>query len=356
MFTILYPYRNREISRIKKSLDSLRAQTAQNFQVYFLDYGSDAAISHEVQSLLNEYTFAKYYYLPTRYQPWNKSKALNFGIKKIQTEYGFVADVDMIFHPQFSQELTRLKNPNQAVYFKVGFLSETESKKNQAFEAYQIKFYSNHEATGMTLFPISKAKEISGFDEFFHFWGAEDTDFHNRLKKANCEVFFYADKTLMLHQWHPNFNSQKSATLTASLQLSRIAEINHLHLLENERNPKNNHQNGWGVILDNDALLDKAADFKINITNEKKYIDYLLNGQLPLATNQLVEITIKKSQEPNTLKHQFKKAFGYKTKSFYNLKEVNDKILLQLLSFYSSKPYIYRVNTDLSGMLLKIEL
>ena len=56
----------------------------------------------------------------------------------------------------------------------MGFLSEEERNKNKYFEDYIIKFLSSHEETSLSLLPSEKLKEIQGFDEFFHFWGAED--------------------------------------------------------------------------------------------------------------------------------------------------------------------------------------
>ncbi len=41
MITILYPYRDRELSRLKRSLDSLSKQSQPDFKVLLVDYGSE---------------------------------------------------------------------------------------------------------------------------------------------------------------------------------------------------------------------------------------------------------------------------------------------------------------------------
>ncbi len=53
MITILYPYRNRDLERIKRSLDSLVVQTDQRFKVLFVDYGSTPKQASLVKQLIN---------------------------------------------------------------------------------------------------------------------------------------------------------------------------------------------------------------------------------------------------------------------------------------------------------------
>ena len=73
-------------------------------------------------------------------------------LKHCKTPYFFVGDMDMIYHPNFVETLQKLTKNEEAIYFQVGFLNETESKKNIPFHDYVINFRSNEEATGMTLF------------------------------------------------------------------------------------------------------------------------------------------------------------------------------------------------------------
>ena len=62
MITILYPYRNRDIERVKRSLDSLALQTDQRFKVLFVDYGSSSKQASQVEQLIISYSFANYIY------------------------------------------------------------------------------------------------------------------------------------------------------------------------------------------------------------------------------------------------------------------------------------------------------
>ena len=128
LITILYPYRNRDLERIKRSLDSLVVQTDQRFKVLFLDYGSSPKQASQVEQLIISYSFADYIYTYATLQPWSRAKALNVGLQIIATDFVFTADIDMIFSPHLVSTLYEIKHIQKAIYFKVGFLSREEKK------------------------------------------------------------------------------------------------------------------------------------------------------------------------------------------------------------------------------------
>ena len=356
MITIIYPYRNREPERIKRSLNSLFKQNKQNFEVVFIDYGSKNETAAEIKKIVEGFSFCSYVYLFSELQPWNKSKALNYVIKDLKSEYCLVADVDMIFHPDFTTTLDEHCVPNKVTYFQVGFLSKEESQKKKPFEEYKIKFFSNYEATGISLFPVQKLKEIRGFDEFFHFWGAEDTDVHNRLKNVDCTLNFYNTKVLVLHQWHFNYRKRETKTLNTDLQLSRIVEFNHLHMMQNLKNKTTIVNNKcWGNVMSK-SELDQLKEYPvIPISNQKEEIDYFLFQKFKKTKDKILAIEVKENSINNSIKYRAKKLLGKKVPEFYPLKEVNDRVLQHIVSFYHSKPYIYWVSEDLKTITLKIK-
>ncbi|WP_278020440.1 glycosyltransferase family 2 protein [Flavobacterium ginsengisoli] len=209
MITIIFPYRNRESVRVKRSLDSLREQTNSDFEVVFVDYGSNSVSASNIKDLVANYKFVKYIYNYSEFQPWSRAKAINIGLKNATTEYIFTADVDMIFNPNFVCKLHELKNPLKGYYFKVGFLNEKESESDKKFQDLEIDFSSGVGAQGLSLFHLNSLKEVRGYDEFLHFWGAEDIDIHNRLEKNGVESIFYSEEILMLHQWHTSYRKEE---------------------------------------------------------------------------------------------------------------------------------------------------
>jgi len=346
MLNIIYPYRNRDIKRIKKSLNSLANQTNKNFSVYFVDYGSEIEIAKKVELLIQDYNFAEYQYYPTNFQPWNKSRALNAVIKQLNDGFCFVADVDMIFHTEFVERAISLQKNNTATYFKVGFLSENETKSTKHFNEYSVNFESTNEATGLTMFPVKVLQKVRGFDEFYHFWGAEDTDVHVRLKNDGCDIVFYEKEILLLHQWHKSYRSKETRNLTSDLQLSGIVKLNSQHLTYAGFNTETlvNAQ-VWGEPLTQEAynlLIDFSGELK-KVLNRKETINHLLFCELPKVDKTVMRFVIELDNHQSSIKYKLKKLLKKKTPSYYTLKEVNDMLLTHIISFYRDYNYMYRV-------------
>jgi len=355
--SIIYTFRNRDSIRVKNSLDSLAQQAKINFNVLFVDYGSDEKTSLEIKALLNNYNFASYIYLHTSEQPWNKCKALNFAIRQVKSKYCFIADADMIFHSKFTVELEKLAGPNKLVYFQVGFLSKEESLKNIPFDEYKIKFLTNKEATGMTLFPVEKLNSINGFDEFFHFWGAEDTDIHNRLKNIGCEIEYYDKALLLLHQWHQNFRSREIKELSKEVQLTGIVEINHKHLIYNLENKVTSvNEKKCGAPI-NEQEFNELQNIKPRIlSDDKAIIDHFLYYELPNSKDKIIAVQINKNEvDRSEIKDKFKRIVGKKVIERYTLKEINDLLLIHIISFYHFLPYSYKISEDLKNITFKIK-
>jgi glycosyltransferase involved in cell wall biosynthesis len=357
MLSILFPYRNRDLQRLTKSFDSLTKQTDDQFEVYFIDYGSAPELANEVKKLCLNYPFITYQYSPTQFQPWNKSRALNSIIKKLKTDFCFVADVDIIFHPKFVEISSGLMKTTITTYFQVGYLNATESQQDLDFHAYKNYRLSNDEATGLSLFPVKQLQDLRGFDEFYHFWGAEDTDIHIRLRNAGYEVNYYDAELLLLHQWHSSYQSLERNKLTPELKVTGILALNHQHL----KNAKDNNvtkvnNNYWGVSQSKDEFyqLENSKLF-MEVTNEKRQVEDVLYGLLPFLTEEIIKIKFVKDPFYCSLKYQVKKLLGKKVPEYYTLKAINDKVLLHLISFYRNKPYSIKVNAELGEIEIAVK-
>lgn len=282
MISILYPYRNRDSKRLKRSFDSLLEQSHKNFEVFFIDYGSTPDLAAEIKRLCQNYPFISYQFYPTQYQPWNKSRALNSVIKNLKTDFCFVADVDVIFHPEFLATAHNLTKTGQTTYFQVGYLSSSESRTTKAFSEYSDYRLSTNEATGLSLFPVYQLKKLNGFDEFYHFWGAEDTDMHVRLRNAGYKVEYYDEELLLLHQWHKSFQLIQKSDSVSDLNLSGVLPLNHQHLKNAILNKsKRVNFSGWGEIPDTcEFKFLEESGISMTVTNEKRQVDDILFGQL----------------------------------------------------------------------------
>ncbi|WP_026914483.1 glycosyltransferase family 2 protein [Christiangramia portivictoriae] len=354
MLSIIYPYRNRDVERLRRSFESLQRQTNRNFQVFFVDYGSRIELAGQVEDLCKNYSF-NYRYCYTEKQPWNKSKAINNVVQDLESEFCFVADVDMIFHPEFIEEAGHLQKKDHTVYFQVGFLGSNESFDNKEFRHFKNYRKSTPEATGLTMFPVSILKELHGFDEFYHFWGSEDSDMHVRIRNAGYKVDFYDHKVLMLHQWHSSYRSKVSDKLTPEFQLKDIVRLNNQHYNHaRESQVKKVNLENWGNCLKKGEFQTlENADFSL-LSNRKEVVDHLLYCILPQINNEIVKYRISDSQ-PKSLKITAKQIVGKNISKHYSLKQVNDLILLHLITFYRNKPYSYKVGEDLRYIEFSID-
>jgi hypothetical protein len=333
---------------VKNSLDSLAGQSCKQFKVYFVDYGSSEKYRSKIKELCRQYNFVSYSYCATGFQPWNKSRALNSIIKKLESGFCFVADIDMIFHSEFIEKAIQLQQPGKTVYFQVGFLNPTDNPDDKNFTDFDNYRESTPEATGLSMFPVTALKELRGFDEFYHFWGAEDTDMHIRLMNAGYEVEFYDKEVLMLHQWHPSYRSKETKKLTEELRIDTIAQLNHQHLkFTKQYKVTKVNSNSWGSIVSEEQLQQLIhAPVNFEISNEKRQVDDLLFGQLPALRNNIFKVVIRQDVFQKSPKYKLKKVTGRKVPEFYTMKSVNDKLLLHLISFYRDNHYTYQVNKN----------
>jgi glycosyltransferase involved in cell wall biosynthesis len=357
MITVLYPYRDREESRVKRSLDSLAQQTNPDFKVLFVDYGSVFARATTIEELSQHYEFVTYLYSYHCYQPWSRARAVNIGLQHVTTPYVFIADVDMIFSHDFIEKLIPIQNPNHAVFFKVGFMDKKESVQFKSFDQYKIRFFSQVGAKGLSLFPLKALNEIHGFDEFLHFWGAEDEDVHNRLENAGYQSLFYDQEILMLHQWHISYRKSELKGLSQDLQLTSITRINQEHLLENKKEKRTIvNLKHWGQSISKteyEVLENNNAPFFLG--NRKESICHFLFVTLPNFKGGVLNVIFQKDDFQNSLKYHVKKRLGKTVPTYYSLKEINDKVLLHLVSFYTDCNYSYIVGSDLKSIQIKIK-
>jgi hypothetical protein len=354
MITIVLTYRNRDLSIVKKCLDSLQNQTQKGFGLILVDYGSEAVFANQLNDLVQNYTFIKLISCPVQCQLWNKSRSINMALKQTTTPYFLVGDIDMIFREDFMEKLHQLKPLKEAIYFQVGFLSKEESEQAKQFENYKIKHVSSSEATGVTLFPTDLLKSVNGYDEFYHGWGAEDTDVHIRLQHGGSKVKFYDKEVFMLHQWHPkNYRSKESKEPFHSY----LEQINHQYIQNVAQTKKvlanTNHE--WG-IQPKKILFSASHEIEISLTNQKSEIDALLYGLLENYQGKNVIVNIALHLEYNTLKNGIKKLIGKKHRTFYTLQTINDLILGTLAAHYRNEYYEYGWNKEKNTIQLKIAL
>lgn len=251
--TFVASFRNREFERVKKSLDSLQRQSCHDFQMIFVDYGSTKEYSIPVQELLSNYSFCKYYYSDTRGWLWNRSLALNTGAKLATTQYIFFTDVDIVYDINFVERMISKMSTNvflisDCVRVPKGF-RDWEKIINGSYRGN----FKSMMGKGIACCAKEVFNEIGGFDEQFAFWGKEDIDLSQRMKRYGIEEVV-ADDLLSYHQWHPR-------TLGDASNSVLFHNVTHHYNNMRENAIYRNQHHEWGkLITQRDRPIFKFVD------------------------------------------------------------------------------------------------
>jgi len=356
---IIYANRNKDLKRIKASFDSLKCQTDVIFRVVFVDYGSEESSVDNLKQLCNSYEFVRPYYLPVSQLLWNKSKALNYGILQTQSPYIFIADVDLIFHPETVTLFNKLAVKDKYFLFNLGYLDRAESGKlTKSYKFEDLSPSRFGEVNGMILAPTKAFLGVNGLDEFFHFYGSEDEDLFARIenagykREANNEACFY-------HNWHQSFAGSGDKIITGNPRTKNIMRINQRHFLLNREKgiikPRRQAEMGKIIGKEESDLLQKPTK-TVKIYNILSHVEHFLGEELPSYTGEIIKIEFVEDPYFHTLKHKVKKLLGKQTQPYCSLKEVNDMVLKEILFKYRDANYSFKISEDLKSIIFCIKL
>lgn len=204
LLSVIIGIKDKDGGRVFRCLSSLNEQLDKEFIVYLIDYGSKRELSLEIKNLSSQFSFCRYYYVESSGLFWNRSHALNVGIRLSDSEYTVTSDIDLIYPPDFIQTLKNHLNPLKEIHFSANDLSRKFSKWDSLFKSSKV-FGKVREKTALGLVQCGKTsvlKEIQGFDEFYCIWGAEDEDLNERLQGKGIETKWVKANWPIYHQWH----------------------------------------------------------------------------------------------------------------------------------------------------------
>lgn len=354
MITIALTYRNRELRIVKNCLKSLKEQSVRGFKVVLVDYGSTPQFSGELSVLVKTYNFIELIHCPVDGQLWNKSRAINIALKLCDTPYFLVGDIDLIFHPNFIKTAISEAKKNDVTYFQYGFLGKEESLLNKNFGNFIVDFKGNNEVTGTTLFPTIKLMELNGYDEFYHGWGAEDTDIHIRLKNIGLNIVFFDSEIMVKHQWHAKAYRSKVSTSPFHSKLERINHA-YMNITDATKRCRVNLDNNWGIIPSKKQyakLTNKPTEY-ISIYPDDISVTAVLS-QFKNFKNELVQVNINETSIKIRIKECVKNFLGKKNKKYLPLDVVNNMILEKIIVNYRNTPYTYFYNKNKKELQLLI--
>jgi len=245
LISIIFGYRNRDLERVKRCLDSLSVQSFQDFEVVFVDYGSDESYKTEIEKLTKNYSFVNYIYNHTQGMPWNRSHALNTGVRYAKGNYVLFGDIDLIYTPFVLGELASKVNEKTQVYSKVYLLDEKFDRWEQLNEIHPQSFTVSTETGkgGVHIVKKSILESINAYDEYYCFWGVEDRDLFERINQLGVEIqWIDNEKYPVFHQWHADASRAKKNFFP-----DKWWEKMNIHFQVNIKNPVRNDEN-WGKL------------------------------------------------------------------------------------------------------------
>lgn len=356
--TIVFAFRNRDVTRLALCFKTLELQTHKHFKVLLIDYGSDQAYAEAVLKVTQLFDFVSYYYIGHSGLLWNKSKALNFGIRQTTTDYIVTADVDLLFKENFVDTLTKLKSPQHYSLFKIGYLSEQETKKQQQ----QLQFnaiFSKHvgDTYGIGLYPKSVLERVGGLDEFFHFYGSEDEDLNLRVALLGT-VLKPCSELMLYHQWHPRYPQKIDYKLTVQPRLRNILRINQRHFLKHKAdNVLTVNGTSWGQPFSIKHLeVLETPTVSCHLTNVEAYVIHFFEEELPKLNKGVYRIIIEQDDYYNSIKYQLKVLLKKQTQPYLSMKAVNDLVLKVILFRYRDYNYSYSITEDLKRITFILDL
>jgi glycosyltransferase involved in cell wall biosynthesis len=214
IITAIIPIRNRSGQRLENCLSSLRWQNTDPQQLHLLivDFGSNEEHRQSIDDIALRYQTEVL--KVDEYGVWNRSKALNYGIRHASTPYVFCTDVDMIFSPNFIQEMQLHLKEDAFLISRCNDLPESVGlhpwQQSDFGTLKQQSAIRETQGTGACQVALkSFFEEIRGYDEAFEFWGSEDTDLRRRARKYGLKEYCLSPKATMLHQWHPTTKNDR---------------------------------------------------------------------------------------------------------------------------------------------------
>ena len=359
MISIIYAYRNRELARVKASLDSLALQTNTNFEVCLVDYGSEINLANEMKELVMSYSFAQYFYLDTAKLLWNKSKALNYGVKKANFNYIFIADVDIIFSPQTVDFLIKNAKPTMVHLFRLNYLSKKESQKlYKNYTVDDLKVNHLGDVNGLVLASKTAFYKVHGFDEFFHFYGSEDVDLYERFKNAGLEILQHK-VSLCYHNWHPIYNSYDDSKISLTPRIFNIKRINQQQYFFHQKNKKiiPDRQDQWGEAVDEEVISElNNPELVFHLNNVHAEVIHFFEVALTTFKSKVVKIEITEVSSMVIWKNRLKKWMGKTYIPIMSIKECNDLILSKIVYQYRNHYYSYVIDPSFKKLTLIIKL
>lgn len=240
MIDFIIPVRDRSNIVIRNCINSLKSDITG--KIIIVDYGSEEPVYIYQQEVVH---------IPReKYSIWNKSHALNIGIRQSENEYIGAVDADTIVSPTFFDKVKEVVNLNT-------FIIATNIRRIASFINYKTSLASSTvwaetntrykgAIGGIQIYPREWAIKYKGYDESLIYWGGPDTYMFELAKRTGLTIIDLDE--IILHQEHIlkkefQLKDRAEQEIARKARIGRTAEIlRKIHKLE-----LTNSEN-WGKV------------------------------------------------------------------------------------------------------------
>jgi glycosyltransferase involved in cell wall biosynthesis len=217
LVSVVVPLRDRAGVRLSNCLASLRWQQSpprDDVEIVLSDYGSAEPFRTDVAALASAHG-AAHRYTDAR-GLWNRSAALNCGIRAAHGRWVLCTDSDMIFAPNFLATLlaVQAEHDERALCLcrssdlppgaAEGAVAEADLPALRGRAALRPTYGKG----GCQFARRSWFEDVRGYDEGYQWWGWEDLDMAHRAQRSGLVWVWVEERTWMLHQWHRKLNDR----------------------------------------------------------------------------------------------------------------------------------------------------
>ena len=271
MISVIIPFRDKEVFRIDRLIESFDSDQISEFII--VDYGSKKHL---------KYKHPKVKIIRNESEVWNKAHALNIGIKKAKSEYIMTTDVDIILLDKldiklenafyYSSNVERINKEDLKDY------SKTFPWNNQVSYAWTMCGLANG---GLQIYPKKFIEEWNGIDENLIYSGGMDNIVNLMAKKSGMKVIQLPNRLLHIEHEKKKSEQHKDVDFAEYVHSRRGIYLNEWIL-----NPRKNEF--WGRTKSNCVIL-KQLQLEYNgatrIPKDRKLLITVINNKnyLPQA-------------------------------------------------------------------------
>jgi glycosyltransferase involved in cell wall biosynthesis len=218
LLTVVLPIRNRSGVRLENCLRGLRWQeglSPDDVEILISDFGSAPEHREGVLKAAASYGARVQYTVVDGL--WNRSRALNIGVKRANGKFTLCTDVDMVMQSTFLRILmdTQDKLDGRGLLLCQSRDLGPETEGNLItlgdYDSFLQKttMRPTHGMGGCQCATTEWFHSVRGYDEGYTYWGAEDADLVGRAQRDGRIIQWVTDQTAMVHQWHPTTKYDK---------------------------------------------------------------------------------------------------------------------------------------------------